>query len=104
MGAAMNRISREELRMIIHVALTVRKKYERTHLELGAARTIRTITDDLVQRIMGGEESETILISPSDVGTIPSPKRGSWDVDEPHPHPDLPYRHHIPQRPRDEYA
>lgn len=102
MGAVMNRISREELRMIIHVALTVRKKYERAQLELSSARAVRTVTDDLVQRIMGREESETILISPSDVGTIHSPTRGSWDVDEPHPHPDLPYRRHIPQRPRGE--
>ena len=100
----MNRISREELRMIIHIALTVRKKYERARLELDSAIAVETVTDDLVQRIMGREESATILISPSDVGTIHSPKRGSWDVDEPHPHPDLSFRHHIPQRPRGETA
>jgi hypothetical protein len=104
MGTVMNRISREELRMIIHIALKVRRKYERARLELDSTRAVETVTNDLVHRIMGREESETILISPSDVGTIHSPKRGSWDVDEPHPHPDLPYRHHIPQRPRGETA
>ncbi|HXH16352.1 MAG TPA: hypothetical protein VNJ10_09495 [Sphingomonas sp.] len=98
----MNRISQEELRMMIHVALTVRKKYERARLELQSAHAVETVTDDLVRRIMGTEESETVLIVPSHVGTIHSPKRGAWGVDEPHPHADLPFRHHIPQRPRAE--
>ncbi|KQN28293.1 hypothetical protein ASF00_10490 [Sphingomonas sp. Leaf34] len=96
----MNRISREELRMIIEVALTVRRKSERMSVDLQGARAVQSFTDDLLQRIMGQEESETILIVPSNVGPQHSPKRGSWGVDEPHPHPDLSYRHHIPQHPR----
>jgi hypothetical protein len=100
MGAIMNRISREELRMIIDVALTVRRKSERARVDLLGPSTVEAFTNDLVQRIMGREESETILIMPSDVGTVHSPKRGIWDVDEPHPHPKLSFRHHIPARSR----
>ena len=92
----MNRMSREELRMLVRIGLTVRKKYERRQLELQTASAIEAVTDDIVIRIMGREESETVLLRPDLVGPPHSPSHGRWGVDEPHPHPDVPFRRDIP--------
>jgi hypothetical protein len=94
----MKRISREELRMLIQIGLTVRKKYERRHLELQMTSAVEAVTDAIVMRIMGSVDSETVLLTPDMVGPSHSPWHGKWDIDEPHPHPDIPFRNDIGPR------
>jgi hypothetical protein len=48
----MKRISREELRMLIQIGLTVRKKYERRHLELQMTSAVEAVTDAIVMAVM----------------------------------------------------
>ena len=85
----MRRISREALRTRIWVALSVLPAWKQRPIGANDRRIREEITDDLVQRIMGSLESETVLLTPDMVGTIHSPRTGRWDLDEPHPHPEL---------------
>lgn len=85
----MRRITREELRTNIWVALSVLKPYQARALSLNVDRIRNEVTDDLVQRIMGAVDSETVMLRPDMVGSAHSPSHGKWGVDEPHPHPDL---------------
>jgi hypothetical protein len=81
----MRRITREELRTNIWVALSVLKPYQARALSLNVDRIRNEVTDDLVQRIMGAVESETVMLRPDMAGSAHSPYHGKWDLDEPHP-------------------
>ena len=81
----MRRITREELRTNIWVALSVLKPYQARALSLNVDRIRNEVTDDLVQRIMGAVDSETVMLRPDMVGPAHSPSHGKWGVDEPHP-------------------
>jgi|GEM_PF-3059350 len=94
----MMRIGREELRMLIQIGLTVRKKYEKRELGLLTSIVIEEVTDAMVMRIMGSKDSETVMLRPDMVGPSHSPSHGRWDIDEPHPHPDVPFRNEIAPR------
>ncbi|USU06277.1 hypothetical protein NF699_06350 [Sphingomonadaceae bacterium OTU29LAMAA1] len=85
----MNAVSRDQLRTNIWVALSVLKPYQKRALGLDIERIRSEVTDDLVQRIMGRPESETVMLRPDLVGPSHSPHHGRWDEDEPHPHPEL---------------
>lgn len=81
----MRRITREELRTNIWVALSVLKPYQARALSLNVDRIRNEVTEDLVQRIMGAVDSETVMLRPDMVGSAHSPSHGKWGVDEPHP-------------------
>ncbi len=85
----MRRVTREELRTQLWVAMSVLKPYEKRALGLNIEMIRNSVTDDLVQRIMGSPESETVILRPDLAGPSHSPRIGRWDVDEPHPHPKL---------------
>ncbi len=85
----MRRITREALRTNIWVALSVLKPFQKRALGLDIERIRGEVTDDLTQRIMGRPESETLMLAPDMVGPPHAPWHGKWDVDEPHPHPEL---------------
>ncbi len=85
----MRRISREALRTRIWVALSVLPAWKQRTISVNDQRVREEITEDLVQRIMGQPESETVLLTPDMVGTIHSPRTGKWDVDEPRPHSEV---------------
>lgn len=90
MGArVVRRVSRETLRTNIWVALSVLKPFQKRALGLNVDRIREEVTDDLVGRIMGRPESETVILQPDLTGSVHSPVIGKWDVDEPHPHPEL---------------
>lgn len=81
----MRRVTREDLRTNIWVALSVLKPYQARAFGLNVERIRNEVADDLVQRIMGQSESETVMLRPDLVGPHHSPRHGRWDVDEPHP-------------------
>ena len=85
----MRLVTRDELRMMISVALSVTKPFRQRAAGLSIETAREEITDDLVHRIMGEPESEAVILRPSLTGPPLSPRHGVWDVDEPHPHPDL---------------
>lgn len=85
----MRRMSRETLRTNICVALSVLKPYKSRTLSLNIEHIRNEVVDDLINRIMGHPESEAVILQPDMVGTIHSPAIGRWDIDEPHPCPDL---------------
>jgi len=84
----MRLVSRKELRTMISVALAVLKPAQQRAVGIAPRSTRDDITDDLVDRIMGKPESETVILQPDLVGSSYATV-GEWDVDEPHPHPDL---------------
>lgn len=90
----MKRMSRDTLRMRIGIALTVLKPYQKRAVGVGDEHTREAVTEDLVRRIMGTPESEAVILQPDLVGSPHSPRHGKWDVDEPHPFPDLPFAEH----------
>ena len=85
---AVRLLTREQLRTQVWVALTVLKPYEKRALGVVVEQTRKDVTEDLVLRIMGEPESETVILQPDLVGT-PYSRVGVWNVDEPHPHPDM---------------
>ncbi|WP_230781580.1 hypothetical protein [Sphingomonas sp. Leaf37] len=85
----MRRVTREQLRTNIWVALSVLKPYEKRALSLNVESVRNSVTDELVRRIMGAPESETVMLQPDMVGPVHGPTHGKWDIDEPHPHPEL---------------
>ncbi len=85
----MRRVTREQLRTNIWVALSVLKPFQKRAPGLDIERIRVDVTDDLVKRIMGRPESETVMLQPDMVGPAHAPSHGQWDVDEPHPYPDL---------------
>lgn len=84
----MRLVSRNELRTMISVALAVLKPAQKRSVGIVPRSARDDITDDLVERIMGKPESETVILQPDLVGSSYA-RVGEWDVDEPHPHPDL---------------
>ena len=89
MGACVVRlVTRNELRTTISVALAVLKPAQQRSIGIAPRSARDDITDDLVDRIMGKPESETVILQPDLVGTTYATV-GKWDVDEPHPHPTL---------------
>jgi hypothetical protein len=87
----MIRMSRKVLTTTISVALSVRRKPERRALGVLDRAQLDAVTEDLVDRILGKPESETVILQPSMVGNGFDARWGKWDIDEPHPHPDLPF-------------
>ena len=87
-------MSRETLRMRVWVALTVLRPGQKRAIGVDGERAREAVTDDLVRRIMGAPESEAVILQPDLAGPSHSPHRGRWDVDEPHPFPDLPFATH----------
>ena len=73
---------------MISVALAVLKPAQQRSVGLRTRCARDDIADDLVDRIMGKPESETVILQPDLVGSTYA-KVGEWDVDEPHPHPEL---------------
>jgi hypothetical protein len=90
----MRRLSREAIRMRIHVALSVLPPAKRQSVGIIGDLHREAVLEDLVMRIMGPVESETVMLVPSLVGPAHSPRHGRWEEDEPHPHPDLPASDH----------
>lgn len=87
----MKRVSRDRLRMDIWIALSVVRSDRKRALGIDIEHVRQTVTDDLVERIMGPPESETVMIKPDLAGPALSPYRGRWGHDEPYPHLDLPF-------------
>ncbi|WP_203310515.1 hypothetical protein [Sphingomonas beigongshangi] len=75
--------------MTISVALSVTTPYKQRATGINIEHVREEIVDDLVRRIMGSPESETVILRPSMCGSPLSPRHGVWGVDEPHPCPDL---------------
>ena len=88
----MKRMSREGLRTIISIGLKVQPGYVKTILAKTHVHTL--LVEDITSRIVGDPENETVILKPSMVGSVHSPQRGKWDIDEPHPCPDLPPTDH----------
>lgn len=84
----MRLVTRNELRTTISVALAVLKPAQQRAIGIAPRSARDDIADDLVERIMGKPESETVILQPDLVGSTYA-KVGEWDVDEPHPHPEL---------------
>ncbi|MBB4619976.1 hypothetical protein [Sphingomonas abaci] len=82
-------VTRAELATTIRVAIAVAPPYVKKTLELQHASAREMLVDDLVSRIMGSPESETVILQPDLAGFGTGSKPGVWDVDEPHPHPEL---------------
>ena len=87
----MRRMTRDAIRMRIGIALTLHKPAVKRAGGMSTEDARERVTEDLVQRIMGPPESEAVILVPDLYGSVHSPVRGKWDVDEPHPHPDLPW-------------
>lgn len=85
----MRLVNRAELATTIRVALQVSPPYVKKTLELQQASARDMLVDDLVLRIMGAPESETVILQPDLAGFGTGSKPGAWDIDEPHPHPEL---------------
>lgn len=84
----MRLLTRQQLRTQVWVALTVLKPFQKRALGVLVDQTREEVTDDLVYRIMGEPESETVILQP-DLVDSPYTRVGKWNVDEPHPHPEL---------------
>lgn len=85
----MKLVTRAELATTIRVALQVSPPYLKKTLALQQDTAREMLVEDLVARIMGKPESETVTLQPDLAGFGMSSKPGTWDVDEPHPHPEL---------------
>lgn len=85
----MRLVTRDDLRVTISVALSVTTPYKQRATGINVEHVREEIVDDLVRRIMGVPESETVILRPSMCGSPLTPRHGVWDVDEPHPHPNL---------------
>lgn len=85
----MRLVSRAELATTIRVALQVSPPYVKKTLALQQDTAREMLVEDLTTRIMGKPESETVILQPDLAGFGTGSKPGTWDVDEPHPHPDL---------------
>ena len=85
----MRLVSRTELATTIRVALQVSPPYVKKTLALQQPGAREMLVEDLTLRIMGKPESETVILQPDLAGFGMGSKPGVWDVDEPHPHPDL---------------
>jgi hypothetical protein len=48
----------------------------------------------MLMQILGRPESEAVILQPSAVGPPLLPRIRAWDVDEPHPFPDMPFADH----------
>lgn len=85
----MRLVTRIELATTIRVAITVAPPYVKKALELQHASARDLLVEDLTSRIMGAPESETVILQPDLAGFGTGSKPGVWDLDEPHPHPEL---------------
>lgn len=81
----MHRISRDELRMRLAIALTLYKRSEKRVMGIDTERKLNQVVDDLVGRIMGYPDNENVILKPSAVTTRDGERQGVWDQDEPHP-------------------
>lgn len=87
----MRRMTREAIRMRIAIALTLHKPAVKRAVGMNTEDARERVTADLVERIMCPPESEAVILVPDLYGSVHSPYHGKWDIDEPHPHPDLPW-------------
>jgi len=71
--------------MTIVIAHMVQPSYVKTRYDLSTERIREQLADDLVDRIMGRPESEAVIVRPSMVGPMHSPRLGRWGKDEPFP-------------------
>lgn len=85
----MRLVTRNELATTIRIALQVSPPYVKKTLALQQDTAREMLVEDLTTRIMGRPESETVILQPDLAGFGMGSKPGVWDVDEPHPHPDL---------------
>lgn len=85
----MRLVTRKEMATTIRVALQVSPPYVKKTLALQQDTACEMLVEDLVTRIMGKPESETVILQPDLAGFGMSSKPGVWDLDEPHPHPKL---------------
>ena len=85
----MRLVSRTELATTIRVALQVSPPYVKKTLALQQSSAREMLVEDLTMRIMGKPESETVILQPDLAGEGMSQRPGTWDLDEPHPHPEL---------------
>lgn len=85
----MRLVTRDDLRMTISAALSVTTPCKQRATGINVEHVGEEIVDDLVRRIMGAPESETVILRPSMCGSPLPPRHGVWNVDEPHPHPEL---------------
>ena len=85
----MRLVTRKEMATTIRVALQVSPPYVKKTLSLQQDTACEMLVEHLVTRIMGKPESETVLLQPDLAGFGMSSKPGIWDLDEPHPHPEL---------------
>lgn len=85
----MRLVTRKEMATTIRVALQVSPPYVKKTLALQQDTACEMLVEDLVARIMGKPESETVILQPDLAGFGMGSKPGVWDVDEPHPHPNL---------------
>lgn len=85
----MRLVTRAELATTIRVALQVSPPYVKKTLALQQDTAREMLVEDLTSRIMGKPESETVILQPDLAGFGIRSKPGVWDVDEPHPHPNL---------------
>lgn len=85
----MRLVTRKEMATTIRVALQVSPPYVKKTLALQQDTACEMLVEDLVTRIMGKPESETVILQPDLAGFGMSSKPGVWDIDEPHPHPEL---------------
>lgn len=90
----MRRVSREALRMRLVVAMATLKPHQKTRSGLTNDAIREEIADAMIQRIMGSPASEAVILEPDLIGSPHSPSKGRWDIDEPHPHPDVPFSRH----------
>ena len=85
----MRLVTRNELATTIRVALQVSLPYVKKTLALQQDTAREMLVEDLTSRIMGKPESETVILQPDLAGFGMSSKPGVWDLDEPHPYPEL---------------
>lgn len=85
----MRLVTRKEMATTIRVALQVSPPYVKKTLALDQDTACEMLVEDLVTRIMGKPESEMVILQPDLAGFGMGSKPGVWDVDEPHPHPNL---------------
>ena len=85
----MRLVTRKEMATTIRVALQVSPPYVKKTLALQQDTACEMLVEDLVTRIMGRPDSETVILQPDLAGFGMGSKPGVWDLDEPHPHPEL---------------
>jgi hypothetical protein len=85
----MRRMSRDDARMTLRIALGLYKRSEKKVMGINTEILRDQMVEDILRRMMGSPDNESVILSPSNVLSQAGERAGYWDRDEPHPVPIL---------------